>query len=241
MTVFFAHRGLTRHNPENSIPAFRAALEAADGIELDVRLAKCGTPVVAHDDDLQRIYGLDAHVNQLTANELRELKTLAQYDSGESNLYVPTLEEVLQIIPPNFELNVEIKAPRVALKTPTRAVAEVLSNFSHNPLISSFNPVELARMSAYRRNARLALLFAPESSYALREGLAAPLLNYANLEAIHPNYKLVSIDLIERAHAKGWNVNVWTVNDPTLAEWLVSSGVDGLISDDVEELRAAIA
>lgn len=236
MALFIAHRGLSRDVPENSIPAFERALEAADGIELDVQLARCGTPVVAHDLDLARLYGRPERVEDLTAAELGRLVPIDDYDADPGRLYIPTLEEVLRLLPDDFFLNVEIKAPKVRPHTPTRALAEVLAETGHDPLVSSFNPIELARLALYRPGSRLALLYSSQQGYPLRQGMAANLLRGANFEAIHPDWKLVSPALVERAHDRGWNVNVWTVNDPCRAAWLLEEGVDALISDVPDEL-----
>lgn len=237
MTKIIAHRGWQRRAPENTIPAFLDALEVADGIELDVQLAACGTPVVAHDDELSRIYGRDSRVEQLTADQLARLRPTDSYDADPDRLYVPTLREVLALIPTECLLNIEIKAPKVRRVTPTRAIAELLEETEHEPLVSSFNPLELLRIGYQRRRTRLGLIYSPEESYLLREGLAAGPLGFLNLEALHPNWKLVSPDLLERAHERGWKVNVWTVNDPSRALWLREEGVDGFITDRPEELR----
>ena len=223
------------------MPAFEAAMEKADGIELDVRLAKCGTPVVAHDDTLDRVFGVPYRIDEMTADELALLRPSGSMNEARSGLYPPTLAQVLRLIPADFPLNIEIKAPKVEPRTPTRAVADVLKGFPHDPLVSCFNPLELARMAVHRRGTRLGLLFHHESSFALREALVAPVLAMANLEALHPNWKLVSPDLIERAHERGWAVNVWTLNDPVRAKWLAQEGVDSLITDCPGELRKALA
>lgn len=53
------------------------------------------------------------------------------------------------------------------------------------------------------------------------------------LKAIHPNWELVSYDMIQRAHEAGLQVNVWTVNDPERAAWLEREGIDALITDEL--------
>ncbi len=93
-----AHRGDRRHGPENSVRAFTAAMTipGCDGVELDVRLAADGSPVVIHDDTLDRVQGRPGRVPELTARELAA--------AG-----VPTLAEVLDALPPDAFIDVELK------------------------------------------------------------------------------------------------------------------------------------
>lgn len=104
--VQYAHRGLHDNRsdaPENSLKAFRLAVERGFGIELDVQLSKDKVPVVFHDDSLLRVCGVDKKVGELT---LAELKTLRLLDSAET---IPTFEEFLQLVNGRVPLIVEIK------------------------------------------------------------------------------------------------------------------------------------
>ncbi len=103
----FGHRGYSALFPENTLISFQKAFEfGADGIELDVRETLDGEVVVFHDEDLSRIFGLDRKLKDMTFEELRDL-------SGQK---VPTLEEVLKIVPEGGWVIVEIKEPGVASK-----------------------------------------------------------------------------------------------------------------------------
>ena len=128
-----AHRGDWRHAPENTLPAFRAALAVpgCDGIELDVRSARGGVPVCYHDDTLTRLHGIDRRVADTTLEELEELG-------------VPSLADVLVAIPRRAFLNVELK------DDPGRAAFEVLvagrGPGLERAIISSFQPATLRRI-----------------------------------------------------------------------------------------------
>ena len=240
-----AHRGMNRRALENTIPALRLAPDFADGVELDVQIARCGTPVVFHDDTLAKIFGVAGRCEDYTAEELAALEPnpapeYAVPFSGwepSSEERIPRLGDVLDLFDHDFLVNVEIKAPELRWRTPTTAVAQVLSERKGNFLVSSFNPVELARFRRLNRQVPVALLYEPGSSLPLRQGWPAPVLGLGGLVAIHPNWKLVSVDLVERAHARGWAVNVWTVNDPERAATLERDGVDAVISDSPDRLR----
>jgi len=246
--LYIAHRGMNRRALENTIPAFRLARDHADGVELDVQLARCGTPVVFHDDTLEKIFGVPGVIADYTAQELGKLVPCPSDDFAipyegwkpSAQERVPRLEDVLDLFDADFLVNVEIKAPTLKWRTPTTAVARALASRRGNYLVSSFNPVELARFRGLNRQVPVALLYEPNSSLVLRQGWPAPVLGLGGLVAIHPNWKLVSADLVERAHARGWAVNVWTVNDPQRAAWLERDGVDGVISDAPDTLREPI-
>ena len=229
---------------ENTMPAFEAAFEQADGMELDVQLARCGSPVVFHDDDLTRIFNRPGTIADYDADELAEFVPVVVDDfigpyegwAPSAEERIPRLDAVLNAVPEGFFVNVEIKAPHVRLRSATAATAQVLKEIPGNYIVSSFNPIELARFSRLH-STPLAFLYEPTSNVVLRNGWPAALLGIAGLRAIHPSWKLVSADLVERAHLRGWKVNVWTVNDRARAAWLESLGVDGIISDTPDLLR----
>ena len=103
----FAHRGLflaDQSVPENSIPAFRAAVAAGYGVELDVQLTKDKVVVVFHDDDLKRVCGVDARVDAYTFAELQAFPLLS---TGER---IPTFSDVLAILDGKIPMIVELKS-----------------------------------------------------------------------------------------------------------------------------------
>jgi hypothetical protein len=91
--LFFAHRGVHDNIriPENSIIAFKEALNNKLNIELDVQLTKDNILIVFHDNNLKRMTGIDKNINELTYNELRNLKLL------NTNEHIPTFKDVLEL------------------------------------------------------------------------------------------------------------------------------------------------
>ncbi|HXU86292.1 MAG TPA: glycerophosphodiester phosphodiesterase [Verrucomicrobiae bacterium] len=129
-----AHRGDWRRAPENTLPAFLAALAipGCDGLEFDVRAARGGVAVCYHDDTLTRVHGIDRRVDEMTADELEE--------HG-----VPTLESVLTTLPRRAFLDVELKGD------PGRGAFEALvagrGPGLERAVVSSFEPATLARIA----------------------------------------------------------------------------------------------
>lgn len=94
-----AHRGLLRHAPENTLPAFAACLELGMGFELDIRTTKDGHLVVLHDDGVERTTNGPARsVRDMTLEEVRKLDAGGWFDPAFAGVRVPTLEETLALV-----------------------------------------------------------------------------------------------------------------------------------------------
>ena len=135
--VYYAHRGLhNKDRAENSMSAFRAAVEAGYGIELDVRLSKDGKLVVFHDDTLDRVCGREGKVIDFTADELADFKLNGTSDG------IPLFTDVLSIVDGKIPLLVEIKE-NPGDSTVSTATCEILKDYHGNYIVESFNPLSL--------------------------------------------------------------------------------------------------
>ncbi len=133
----YAHRGL--HNSEraeNSMSAFRAAVEAGYGIELDIRLSKDGKLVVFHDDTLDRVCGREGRVIDFTAEELAGFSLNGTADG------IPLFSDVLALIDGKVQLLVEIKEDP-GVSAVSLAACEMLKDYKGEYIIESFNPLSL--------------------------------------------------------------------------------------------------
>lgn len=134
MSAAYAHRGLwSKRLAENSLSAFRAAVEAGVGIELDVQLSADGEVVVFHDDHLGRVTGENARVREKTAEELAALSLSG---TGEG---VPTLKEVLAVVDGKVPLLVELKSD-YARTLLCEKTAAILDTYKGPYMIESFHP-----------------------------------------------------------------------------------------------------
>lgn len=137
MNWHYAHRGLFDNQtdaPENSLAAFRKAVEAGYGIELDVQLSKDEIPVVFHDKTLKRMCGVDGLVWEYTLEELKSLR-LAQ-----SKEQIPTFAEALEVIGGKTPIIVEYKLDRVQTEVCEKTDA-LLSMYNGEYCIESFHPL----------------------------------------------------------------------------------------------------
>lgn len=135
--TLYAHRGLHSDDsrvPENSIAAFAAASKAGYGVELDIQLSLDRQIVVFHDDNLKRMCGVDRRVDELTYDELRELRLL------NSDQPIPLLSEVLEVLDGATVL-CELKPMRSYTDTSLcEAALPLLNAYNGIVCIESFNP-----------------------------------------------------------------------------------------------------
>src|SRR5579885_1139010 len=108
--LVIAHRGASGHAPENTLAAFRLALEmGAKAIELDVHQSRDGELLVMHDDDFRRVGGRRAKLGALSAAEARAIDVGSWFGKGFAAERVPTLAEVYELVAGRAEVHVEIK------------------------------------------------------------------------------------------------------------------------------------
>ena len=235
--LVIAHRGASHDAVENTLAAFRLAREqGADGVELDVLRCATGEVVVFHDDDLERLGGRPGDVRATSFAALREI----DLGGGER---IPTLDEVLEELGPLL-VNVELKS---AARWPERlrddglaaAVAAILARHDGGAraLVSSFDPLLLARFRRRARGVSTGLLFAHDQARPWREAWAAPLVRPT---ALHPESLLADARAVAGWHARGFAVHVWTVDDPGELRLLGALGVDGVITNRPEFARAVL-
>ena len=165
--VHYAHRGLfdkQSEAPENSLEAFRCAVEHGYGIELDVQLSKDEVPVVFHDAALKRMCGVEGNVWDYTLEELKKLRL------ADSEATIPTLAEALQVIGGKVPIIVEYKLDRVQTKVCELANA-LLENYSGVYCIESFHPLVLLWYKKHRPDVirgQLSMEFWREEKYKKR-------------------------------------------------------------------------
>lgn len=143
---YIAHRGLFDNEseaPENSIPAFRRAVEQGYGIELDVQLTTDNRLVVFHDETLQRICGFDKKLTECSYDELKH------YRLAKSDENIPLFDEVLKVIDGKVPLIVEVKSEGDWKKT-TQLMAERMDSYQGCYCMESFHPFAVKWFKDYR-------------------------------------------------------------------------------------------
>jgi glycerophosphoryl diester phosphodiesterase len=227
-----AHRGASGSFPENTLAAFRAAIEAGAGMcELDVQLTRDGAMVVIHDDTVDRTTDGTGAVAAMTLAEIKRLdagEKFASHFVGES---VPTLDEVLDLVQGRCALNIELKADGLEAKVGELVRARGAFGWT---LISSFDWATLTRIRQVAPELRIGLL---ASRWPARLVGAATEMKAS---AINPSFDIVTEDLCSAAHSRELKVYAWTVDEPVAMRRLIAAGVDGIMTNWPGRLREVI-
>lgn len=139
--LFIAHRGLHQNTngiPENSLKAFKKAIEKGYAIENDIHITADGEIVVFHDNSLLRMCGVDKIIEEMTLEEIKKYPLL---NSGE---YIPTLKECLELIDGRTPLLIEFKCQSIInCKALCLAANEILKDYNGKYFVQSFYPMVL--------------------------------------------------------------------------------------------------
>ena len=226
--IIWAHRGARRQAPENTLPAFRRAIElGAEGVEFDVQLSADGVPVVIHDETLERTTDGRGRVVDHTLAELRALDASAG-KPGFPGVVIPTLDEVLAVFAPTeLAVNIELKNSVVDYPGLEEAVLAAVAShgLDRRVVLSSFNADSVARLQGLTSIPR-ALVY--------ERLLRRPWVLAARLGAVavHPPSRfVVSRGYVTRAHQAGLAVRTWTVNSERELRRMYHCGVDGVFTD----------
>jgi glycerophosphoryl diester phosphodiesterase len=225
LTSVFAHRGCTEGCVENTLDAFaEARRRGADGVELDVRLTADGALAVHHDA------------------EIPGLGPICALGVADLPASVPLLADALAASE-GMVVNVEIKnAPQDPGWDEGEAVAAFTAaaideaGWTERVIVSSFQPATLRAVQVADGRLALGVLW----GWAIDPGPALAEAVEAGFRAVHPFVTTVTADLVDRAHAAGLAVNVWTVNAPHDLEAMVALGVDAVITDRIADALAAV-
>jgi glycerophosphoryl diester phosphodiesterase len=233
------HRGASADAPENTLAAFRLAVEqGADGVELDVWRCASGEVVVAHDEDLGRVAGSPLRIPDAPLAALRAQDVGAWKGARWRGERIPLLAEVLEALP-RAHVNVELKSRSGRDLALAGATAEVLrrAGAAERVLVSSFHWRLLAAFRLAAPEIPVGLLFEAKYAWRLRVALAVPALRPA---AVHPDRVLATDARVAAWRARGLDVNVWTVDDPAEAARLARAGASAVITNAPGRLRAVL-
>lgn len=236
--LVLGHRGASAAAPENTLAAFRLALEqGADGVELDVWRCATGEVVVGHDEDTMRVSGVRLRIPDASLAQLRALDVGAWKGQAFRGERMPLLAEALEALP-GAVVNVELKSRGGDLRL-AGAAARVIARAGAGDrvLVSSFDwrLVVAFRMAA--PEVAVGLLFDGERPWRLALAAAIRLLGPS---AVHPALPLVTAPRAAAWNARGLAVNVWTVDDPAEARALAALGAAGIITNVPARIREAL-
>jgi glycerophosphoryl diester phosphodiesterase len=233
MSVAIAHRGGNRSAPENTVAAFRTAVDLGyTHLETDVHRTADGVLVAFHDGDLGRMTGSDRSIGELRWAEVAAI----ELPGGHR---IPTLDELLEEFPDRF-VNLD---PKTDAAVEPLAAAIERHGAVERVCIGSFSDRRVATLQR-RFGPRLCTAPGPRGVarvLAAARGLGPRRVPYGCLQ-VPPRLGPVrlSAPLIAGVHRLVLAVQVWTVNDRPTIEHLLDLGVDGIMTDDVALLRQVL-
>ena len=242
-----AHRGANRKAPQNTLPAFRQAIaDGADGFETDVHLTKDGVPVICHNYTIDKTSDGTGEISSYTLDELKQFDFGAYFSEGYRGTPLPTLDEFLDLVGPTDAeiINIELKCPKGRMFELVNKTMEAVRRHGvlDRVIISSFSPAILKIVKDIEPRCKTGFLHPTQSPSICRAVFVEP---YTILKSTHADYAHPASITVTRLsvfleHKMGRKVNVWTVNDEPTVRYLLACGVDGIITDVPDKVRAIV-
>ncbi len=227
-----AHRGGSLLAPENTLSAFRAAIDMkADFAELDVQETADGEVVGLHDADLARVAGIPKRIWQVTSAELKKIDAGSWFSTKFGGERIPTLAEVIDLAQGKIKLMIELKYNGHDQKLAQRVVDLIAQKkFENQCVITSLKYAGLREVKKLNPRLKVGLLVAKSMGR----------LDRLQVDIISLQSRLVSQGLVEFLHRAGKQVHAWTLNSRDKIDAMIAMGVDNLITDRPELAREVL-
>ena len=147
----YGHRGVPSHAPENTLYSFQRAFELnVHGVELDVQITKDNVLVVHHDAHLEKLTGRKTFISTLTYKELLSVDARGENFHSLEVQRIPKLEDVLEILPENIAINIEIKSQQLFSEGMEKPILEAILKYNllNRTIVSSFNPLRIRKIKS---------------------------------------------------------------------------------------------
>jgi glycerophosphoryl diester phosphodiesterase len=229
-----AHRGNSSAAPENTLAAFRAALDSgAEGVEFDVQLSRDGVPVVIHDENLERTTSGRGQVSERTLEELKRLDAGAWFAPEHADARIPTLEEVLRVLRDSaLAIHIELKTGELPYPGLVDIVVKMVRylELTQRVRFSSFNHHTLLQAARLAPEIPRAPLFYAHLIEPWRYAQAH------GFQAVHVERHSCTPDLVRGCREAGLPLRVYTVNAEADFRALAAMGVDAVFTDRPRKL-----
>ena len=231
-----AHRGASGHTPENTLAAFERAVQLGAGfIETDLHLTRDAQFVAIHDATLERTTNGRGTVRDFTLAELRRLDAGMWFDREYMGQRIPTLDEVLEFARKNdviFYLEVKYDASWGMHHSLIAALQA--ADYAGRTIVISFDQTTLAALRRVDASVMMGLLADEPGPDYVKDALEL------GARQMCPQVSLITPDLVQRAHGADLQVATWTVNDAEAMRRVIAAGVDGIMTNFPDRLRAVI-
>lgn len=221
-----AHRGGSSMAPENTLSAFKKAIEIkADYFELDVQVTSDDSLVIMHDGTVNRTTNGSGNLNAMTYAQIRALDAGSWFGTAFAGEKVPSLSEALQLAkndPNNIGVVVEIKA---SSSTIVEKTVKMIQDYklTSRCIVSSFDFAQISKVKTLDPNIRVQL-FATATNSVIDQiaGIKGEWVGSSGS---------VTTELLNYSHSKGVLFNSWTINTASQMTPLILLGVDAITTD----------
>ena len=231
--IYIAHRGWhNKYAPENSLEAFKLALEKNLAIEFDLQMTRDKQIVVFHDSNLKRICGIDKSINSCAYEEIKNLKLKNSQET------IPLLSDVLKLVNGKVLLDIEIKNTKYIFRS-VDVISHILNNYQGPYTIKSFNPLISYIYKKKNPNISCGVLVGDLKNIKVPKFFQNTFLNIRYLPLYKPDFIAYNVDLINDfiiAKLKKNNIPLHLYTIDTLAKLNKAQSIsDILIIDNIKE------
>lgn len=244
MKTIFAHRGMSSLAPENTLAAFRLChSHNVQWLECDVDILGDDTLVMSHDDTLDRCTNRSGSLYDLTQQDLTQIDAGSWFAEPFAGEPIPTFHQFIALLNElKLDANIEIKSCTAGWQKTLKLIDGVIEGLKQldsdrKVIISSFNHLALYEFKKRAPQYPTACLFTKETLWEDWESM----LQACQAEYIHPEDEGLTREHVAAFKAKGYKVNVYTVNSLLRANQLFNWGVDGIFTDIAQQFPRVIA
>jgi glycerophosphoryl diester phosphodiesterase len=231
-----AHRGFSGEFPENTMRAFREAVNVGcDGIETDLHMTKDGVIVLCHDESLDRTTDGTGYIAEHTYSQLCKLDAGIKYRTDYKSERIPNIDEFFQFVKDKaLYINLELKNNIIEYENLEEKIIEKIYEYKleDNVILSSFNHYSMVKVKEIDNKIPTGLLYFSKlykvQDYALN----------LKADAVHPLYiSVMDETIVKEIKEKEIKINTYTVNEETHMKRLIELEVDGIITNYPDKLK----
>lgn len=219
-----AHRGFSSKAPENTLPAFQAAIDSmADFVEFDVQQTQDGEAIILHDSNLKRTSGVNRFIWKMTFEEIRKIDFGGWFSDEYAGTQIPTLEEAIALCKGKILMNIEIKA-NSHFKDLEESIVALIKKYGieNQCVVQSTDYSSLAKVKKLDPSITTGLILM---------GAYGDFVESSNIDFFSIRSTFVNKNMVESAHKNGKSVYAWTVNTKNEIRRMKVLKVDNIITD----------
>lgn len=236
--IIYAHRGASAICPENTMIAFKKAVElGSTGIECDVQMTKDGVLIICHDEYLERTTDGKGLLKDYTLAELQKLDAGSWMDKKFAGEKLPTLDELLEFVKKTgILLNIELKNGIIEYSGLEERVITAVKSFdlANKVIVSSFNHESVHRFKQMTTDIKAGILYM-EPLYRVWE-----YLEKIGCECAHPYLQAINPSIAQEMKKRSYIINTFTVDSPDFAKRMIEMGVDGMITNYPDKILEVV-